>query len=119
MSSEREEKFSIILITTNEAELPQFWHDDNPKGKEEKSFRVPKSFTVAKILDFLYKDMNLNSMCTKTPEDETDALAHLELLIKSNVVAPEDGQPQMILLDSGISVQTIRDLLWVIINGQQ
>lgn len=54
-------------MTTNESELPQFWHDDNPKAKEEKSFKVPRCFTVSKILEYLYKDMNLNSLCTKTP----------------------------------------------------
>lgn len=42
----------------------------------------------------------------------------LELMLKTNVLAPEDGQPQMIVLDSGLSMLTVRNELLRNINNE-
>ena len=34
------------------------------------------------------------------------------MLIRSNVVAPEDGQHQLILLDNSLTMQQMKDYLW-------
>jgi hypothetical protein len=55
---------------------------------------------VTSILNYLFKEFELRKYVISVSEDRNDASAHLQLLIKSNVQAPEDGQPQMIVLDN-------------------
>lgn len=55
---------------------------------------------VTSILNYLFKEFELRKYVISAAEDRNDASAHLQLLIKSNVKAPEDGQPQMIVLDN-------------------
>ena len=55
---------------------------------------------VTSILNYLFKEFELRKYVISGSEDRNDASAHLQLLIKSNVKAPEDGQPQMIVLDN-------------------
>jgi hypothetical protein len=55
---------------------------------------------VTSILNYLFKEFELRKYVISASEDRNDASAHLQLLIKSNVKAPEDGQPQMIVLDN-------------------
>ena len=84
------------MINLNPSELIQFYHDDLPghgKNREEKSFKVPKMLTIEKILVYLFKDMGLSKYCIKREKDQDDATKYLELLLKSNLVAPEDDQP--------------------------
>ena len=55
---------------------------------------------VTSILNYLFKEFELRKYVISVSDDRNDASAHLQLLIKSNVQAPEDGQPQMIVLDN-------------------
>jgi hypothetical protein len=91
------DKISVVLFSMNTNELPQFFMDDGPSGvgktKEEKSFKIPVKFTLEKVIEYMYNDMNLHKHIITTPEYKKDACRHIELLIKSNVMAPEDGQP--------------------------
>ena len=90
------DKLSVVLLSMNINELPQFFIDDPPSGsktKEEKSFKIPVKFTLEKIIEYMYNEMHLNKHIITTPEYKNDACCHIEVLIKSNVRAPEDGQP--------------------------
>ena len=73
---------------------------------------------VTSILNYLFKEFELRKYVISASEDRNDASAHLQLLIKSNVKAPEDGQPQMIVLDNSLTTHTIKTHLWDLINPQ-
>lgn len=108
-----DDRLSIVLISHNKDVLAQFYVDDPvSKVREEKSFKIPKKFTVEQVLNYLYKDQGLSQHIIKHESNKDDACAHLEMLIRSNVVAPEDGQHQLILLDNSLTMQQMKDYLW-------
>jgi hypothetical protein len=67
--------------------------DDNAKIKEERSFRIPLTFALEKVIAFLYEDLQLKKYMLTTERDRNNANSHIELLLKSKILAPEDGQP--------------------------
>jgi len=67
--------------------------DDNAKIKEERSFRIPLIFALEKVIAFLYEDLQLKKYMLTTERDRNNANCHIELLLKSKILAPEDGQP--------------------------
>lgn len=107
-----EERIAVTLFTHDISDLRQLFLDDSAKVKEEKAFKIPVKFTVEKVLQYLYNDCGLNKYFLKTDRDREDATKHLELLLKTNVLAPEDGQPQMIILDSELTIGTVKCELW-------
>lgn len=74
---------------------------------------------ITNILDYLFKDWELKKYVITTSTDRNDASAHLQLLIKTNVQAPEDGLPQMIVLDNKVSTSAVKTYLWDLINPEQ
>lgn len=106
-------RLSIVLISQDKDVLKQFYTEDAAtKTQEEKSFKIPKKCTVESVLGYLFNDLGLNKYCIKHETNKDDATAYLELLIRSNVVAPEDGKPQLILLDNQITMQQMKEYLW-------
>lgn len=52
-----DDRLSIVLISQDKDVLTQFYMDDpQTKEKEEKSFKIPKKFTVENVLKYLFKD---------------------------------------------------------------
>ena len=78
-----------MFLSSNPNDLPQLQSDD-PTSKEEKSFKIPIRFTLDKIIAYLYNDMALNKYFFKQRDHPHE---QLELMLKTNVLAPEDGQP--------------------------
>lgn len=107
-----EERIGVTLITYDISDLRQLYVDDNAKVKEEKAFKIPVKFTVEKVLQYIYQDCGLNKYFLKTERDKDDATKHIELLLKTNVLAPKDGQPQMIILDTELTIGTVKSELW-------
>ena len=92
-------KFCCVLYTCDPEELPQMWTDDNPK-KDEKSFKVPWTFHVHDVIDFVYREILKKNMNT----GEGNGTDYIELLLKTTVVAPETDKPEFILLDNALSM---------------
>jgi hypothetical protein len=67
--------------------------EENTKFKEERSFRIPLLYNLEKVITFLYHDLDLKKYMLTTERDRNDATCHIELLLKSKILAPEDGQP--------------------------
>lgn len=52
-----DDRLSIVLISHNKDVLTQFYVDDPvTKVRDEKSFKIPKKFTVEQVLNYLFKD---------------------------------------------------------------
>jgi len=96
----------------NTNDLPQIQGEPGDDPKEVKSFKIPSSFTLDKLVAYLYNDKGLRKYILSSSADKENPTAHLELLLQTNVLAPEDGQPQMIVLDNSLTVLTVRNLLW-------
>jgi hypothetical protein len=56
-----------------------------------KSFKIPGSFTLDKLLAYIYNEGGLRKYILSSSADKENAAAHLELLLQTNVLAPEDG----------------------------
>lgn len=106
---------SVLLCSNDPNDLPSHSNEDS-KTKEDKPFRIPRGFTVTQILEHLFKDLNMKKFIVTTSADREDACAYLQLLIMTNIKAPEDDQPQMIVLDNQITTQTIKNELWDVIH---
>jgi hypothetical protein len=60
--------------------------------KELKSFKIPSSFTLDKLVAYLYNEGGgLRKYILSSSADKENPTAHLELLLQTNVLAPEDG----------------------------
>ena len=84
------ENVFVTLYSHDSSDLRQLY-DESAKVREEKSFKIASKYTVDKVVAYLYNDCGLSKYFLKTERDKEDATKHIELLLKTNVLAPEDG----------------------------
>lgn len=60
---------------------------------------MPTKFTVEQLISHLYNNLDYKKHISYTNTNENDHLEHIELLLDSNLVAPEDGELQKFVLD--------------------
>lgn len=107
-----DDRVSTTLTSTNLNDLPAMTVKGEEPSKEEKSFKIPGKFTVEKVIEYLYNESGLSKYLISSSFDKANPTAHLELLLQSNILAPEDGQLQMIVLDNHVTITSVRNLLW-------
>jgi hypothetical protein len=86
-----DEKVSTSFNSFNLNDLPQPQGKPGEDSKEEKSFKIPGKFTLDKLIEYLYNDGGLRKYILSTSSDRETPTAHLELLLQTKVLAPEDG----------------------------
>ena len=97
-------RLSIIFISLKLSDLPQLYAEadkNNPK-REEKSFLVPLKFSVDQLTEFLFNKLEYKKYFLTTLMTEKNYLDHIEILMDSNLVAPEDGELQKFVLDPNL-----------------
>jgi len=110
---------STTFVSLNLNDLPHLLGKPGDDSKEEKNFKIPGKFTLDKLIEYLYNEGGLRKYILSTSSDKENPIVHLELLLQTNLLAPEDGQPQMIVLDNSLTVLTVRNLLWRNIDPDQ
>jgi hypothetical protein len=65
----------------NPNDLPQMKGEPGEDPKELKSFRIPSSFTLDKLIAYLYNEGGLRKYILSSSTDKENPVAHLELLL--------------------------------------